>query len=42
VGSFGESFVTAIDVPLDAPMSADFAATDAKGLPISIGPQVSP
>lgn len=43
VGSFGESFVTAIDVPLDAPMSANFAAPGADGLPpIPIGPQVSP
>jgi hypothetical protein len=42
VGSFGESFVTAIDVPLDAPMSADFAAYDENGLPDPIGPQVSP
>jgi hypothetical protein len=42
VASFEESFVTAIDVPLDALMGADFAATGPDGLPARIGPGVSP
>jgi hypothetical protein len=42
VSSFEESFVTAIDVPLDAPTTADFAARGPDGLLQRIGPEVSP